>query len=376
MTMTPAEAAAAIPGWTLRECALPYGEGAPTGWQAERGGIVRGGARLESVVEQVREHERWERGQMLTIHQGDNLATLRRLADESTRFDLVELDGPYGAGLEGWDILTEAEYVQHYAERLELVRRVLQPWGVVYLFGYPEMVALVRAWAQQSGALHLRRWINWYKQVTAHKGRKVETIAFFVQAPSSGLLSEFKAALTASRKAMGLTVGKAMALTECRRHLAGKGAGMMWFEAESADVPTAHEYLELKQVFGLPDRFDMLCTLGSYEGVTDLDFIGRHYSETTRDLNDAGLRSKPVGLYLDLFRPVVPPRPEKRALILYGGSGNAAIAAGRLGYRVDICEADEARCALIQRRYAWGVERRDETPVSELGPLFASLDAA
>jgi DNA modification methylase len=307
---------------------------------------------------------------MLTIHQGNNLDTLQRLADEGQRFDLIELDGPYGAGLEGWDILTEAEYVQHYAERLSLVRQVLQPWGVCYLFGYPEMVALVRAWAQQMGTLHLRRWINWYKQVTAHKGRKVEAIALFVQSPASNLLSEFKTLLTARRKAMGLNVGQAMALTPCRKHLAGKGAGMMWFEAESSDVPTAHEYLELKRIFDIPDYFDQLCTLGSYDGVTNIDFIGRHYSEDTRDLNDNGLRSKPVGLYLDLLRPVVPPRPEKRALILYGGSGNAGIAAGRLGYRVDICETDASRCALIQRRYAWGVERRDETPTSELGPLF------
>jgi hypothetical protein len=121
----------------------------------------------------------------LTIHHGDNLDTLRGLVERGERFDLVELDGPYGAGLEGWDVLTEPEYTAHYAARLELVRQVLQPWGVVYLFGYPEMVALVRAWAQQSGALHLRRWINWYKQVTAHKGRKVEAIALFTMPASS-----------------------------------------------------------------------------------------------------------------------------------------------------------------------------------------------
>jgi hypothetical protein len=128
--------------------------------------------------------------------------------------------------------------------------------------------------------------------------------------------------------------------------------------------------LTLARVFGFnPNDWPQVCS-DSYEDVTDLDYISTHYPESTRDLNDAGLRSKPVGLYLDLFRPVVPPRPEKRALILYGGSGNAGIAAGRLGYDVTYCEADASRCALIKRRYAWGVERRDETPADELGPLF------
>jgi 23S rRNA G2069 N7-methylase RlmK/C1962 C5-methylase RlmI len=64
---------------------------------------------------------------MLTIHNADNLDVLRDLAARGEKFDLVELDGPYGAGLEGWDVLTEDEYLAHYAERLTLVRQILQP---------------------------------------------------------------------------------------------------------------------------------------------------------------------------------------------------------------------------------------------------------
>jgi hypothetical protein len=303
----------------------------------------------------------------LTIHHGDNLDTLRGLVERGERFDLVELDGPYGAGLEGWDVLTEPEYTAHYAARLELVRQVLQPWGVVYLFGYPEMVALVRAWAQQSGALHLRRWINWYKQVTAHKGRKVEAIALFTMPASAPALAAFGAMLRRERIARGWTlrdVGDASDRPWWHR------GGNLYYETGSGGHPSVADFLTLARVFGFnPNDWPQVCS-DSYEDVTDLDYISTHYPESTRDLNDAGLRSKPVGLYLDLFRPVVPPRPEKRALILYGGSGNAGIAAGRLGYDVTYCEADASRCALIKRRYAWGVERRDETPADELGPLF------
>lgn len=309
--------------------------------------------------------------QQLRIIQGNNLDALKKLSQDGEKFDLIELDGPYAAGLEaGWDCLTEDEYLAHYAERLTLVRQLLQPWGVVFVFGYPEGCAEIKAWARQSGTLHLRRWLHWHKQKTAHKGRKVEVIAMFVNAPSVNMLASFKALLTDRRKARGLTVTQAMAMTPSRQHLAGKGCGMMWFEAPSSDVPTAHEYIELKALFNIPDEYDFLCTLGSYEGITDLDYISTHYPEDTRDLNDNGLRSKPIGLYLDLFRPTMPPRDTKRALILYGGSGNAGIAAGQLGYDVTICEQDAARCEAIRRRYAWKVDHRDETPLEDLGPLF------
>lgn len=309
----------------------------------------------------------------LTIHNTDNLEALRAFAAEGARFDLVELDGPYGAGLEGWDVLTDAEYVAHYAERLTLVRQVLQPWGVVFLFGYPEMVALVRAWAAESGALHLRRWLTWYKQVTAHKGRKVEAVAVFLRDTPSAAAAAFGEVLRQRRLARGWT------LADVGR-LAGRPwwhrGGNLYFETGSGGFPSRDDFEVLCQIFEIdPTDWPNVAEAACYDEITDLDYLGRHYSETTRDLNDAGLRSKPVGLYSDLFRPVVPPRPSKRALVLYGGSGNAAIAAARLGYDVDVCETDPARCALIQRRYAWQVERRDETPVEELGPLFA-IEAA
>jgi len=328
---------------------------------------IAGGAQYPADVEAMVEEDET----MLTIHQGDNLDYLRGAVERGERFDLVEIDGPYGQGLEGWDCLSEAEYVTHYAERLALVRQVLQPWGVVEMFGYPEMVALVRAWAAETGTLHLRRWVTWYKQVTAHKGRKVEVVAVFSRPDRPEKLPAFKVWLRDERQRRSLTITQAMALTDARRHLAGKGCGMMWFEAESSDIPQVHEYWELKSLFGVPDEFDDMTTYARYEGITDLDYIGKTYAERTAGLNDAGLRSKPIGLYLDIFRPVVPPREHKRALVLYGGSGNAAIAAARLGYDVTVCEADAARCDLIRRNFAQRIEHSLEGL-----PMFEGLEAA
>lgn len=303
----------------------------------------------------------------LTIHNDDNLTILQRLAGAGERFDLIELDGPYAAGLEGWDCLTEDEYLAHYTARLPLVARCLQPWGVSFLFGYPEGCAEIKTWARQTGTLHLRRWLTWYKQVTAHKGRKVETILMFIMPPAQSALAAFGKFIKAERILRGWTLGDVG--TRAARPWWHRG-GNLYYETGSGGYPTVADFLTLSQIFDFnPNDWPQVCS-DSYDDVTDLDYIGRHYSEDSRDLNDNGLRSKPVGLYLDLFRPTVPPRETKRALILYGGSGNAAIAAGQLGYDVTVCETDPARCEYIRRRWAWKVEWRDETPVNELGPLF------
>jgi hypothetical protein len=308
----------------------------------------------------------------LTIHNDDNLAVLERLAAADEKFDLIELDGPYGAGLEGWDVLDEDALLAHYTARLPLVARCLQPWGVSFLFGYPEGCAEIKAWARASGALHLRRWLTWYKQRTAHKGRKCETVLLLVQPRMSSLAGELSRCIAAERKRLGWTIAESMRRSDINAHLAGKGGGFLWFE-NGQTLPTRLEYQRLKTIFNLPDDLDIACEVGSYTDLTDVDFISPSYPEDTRDLNDAGLRSKPVGLYTDLFRPVVPPRDTKRALVLYGGSGNAAIAAGKLGYDVVCVEQDASRCEMIRRRWAWQVERRDETPLEELGPLFQDL---
>lgn len=305
---------------------------------------------------------------MLTLHHGNNLDILDRLARAGERFDLVELDGPYMAGLEDWDTLTEDQYVEHYAARLSLVRQVLQPWGVVFVFGYPEGCAEIKAWARQTGTLHLRRWLTWYKQRTAHKGRKVETVLVFNRQPiGDALLCDFGRMLRSERERRGWTlrdVGIAAGRDWWHR------GGNFYFET-GRNAPSEPDYYTLKSVFRFGDEWDAVVSV--YDDLTNLDYLSATYPEDTRDLGDSGLRSKPIGLYHDLFRPVVPPRDDKRALILYGGSGNAGIAAGQLGYDVTIIEQDARRCEVIQRRWDWYINRKDSTPVSELGPLFQEV---
>ena len=314
----------------------------------------------------------------LTIHNCDNLEALRRFAANGDRFDLCELDGPYGANLEGWDILTDDQYLAHYTERQPLVRDVLQPWAVAFLFGYPEGCAEIKAWARQSGTLHLRRWLTWYKQRTAHKGRKCETVLVLQKhAYNPDLYPAFGALIRRIRLELGIS------LADVSKYASDRGVAQWWHRGgnmyhETAcgrELPSLQDFCILHDLFKFDaDQWSALIG-GNIDGITNIDYISATYPEDTRELNDAGLRSKPVGLYLDLFRPTVPPRDTKRALILYGGSGNAAIAAGKLGYDVDICEADPARCEMIRRRWAWQVERRDETPTAELGPLF-NMEAA
>lgn len=284
----------------------------------------------------------------MRILNGDNLQILKSL--EGERFDLAELDGPYMAGLEGWDILTEAEYIQHYAERLTALRPLLQPWGVVFVFGYPEGCAEIKSWAHRTETLYLRRWLTWYKQITAHKGRKVENVLMFGNPHQAQLVNDFRKVLKENRQSKGLKIVDVCRATGINAHLAHKVGGWLWFENEGSQIPNVYEYMKLKKFLNIPDNFDAVCVLGNYEGLTDIDYFSKQYPEQTESLNDDGLRSKPVGLYVDLFKPTIPPTEKRKALVLYGGSGNAAIAAEALGYEVTVIEQDPKRCKLIEKR--------------------------
>jgi DNA modification methylase len=273
----------------------------------------------------------------MRILNGDNLQILKSL--EGERFDLAELDGPYMAGLEGWDILTEAEYIQHYAERLTALRPLLQPWGVVFVFGYPEGCAEIKSWAHRTETLYCRRWLTWYKQVTAHKGRKVEIVLLLEKNKKENLQYVFKTWFNQECKRIGKN-----------EKLVKESVGIKGNFAVSGRLPSEPEYLKLKQVVNIPDEFDLILNWRSYEGATDIDFFSKTYAEQTESLNDEGLRSKPVGLYVDLFKLTIMPTKKRKALILYGGSGNAAIAAEALGYEVTVIEQDPKRCKLIEKR--------------------------
>ena len=287
----------------------------------------------------------------MRILNGDNLQILKSL--EGERFDLAELDGPYMAGLEGWDILTEAEYIQHYAERLTALRPLLQPWGVVFVFGYPEGCAEIKSWAHRTETLYLRRWLHWYNNRATHQGRFIQIAMMFTLAETSPLLDEFKEWLKNKRESMGLSLREARALTGINAQLLdnpnASSGGYFWYEADCSDIPSLQDYKAIAKHFNTPSRFDILPNLTSWKGLTNIDVL-RVPVEKAEQLNDKGLSSKPIKLYANLFQPTIPPTEKRKALVLYGGSGNAAIAAEALGYEVTVIEQDPKRCKLIEKR--------------------------
>jgi DNA modification methylase len=129
-------------GWTLeRVGAAAYGC-AQGGWRARKGGITRGGYRLEHVVEQVREHEAWEAEQGMTTQltqlQGDCLDLLPTLPSNSAQCIVTSppywrmrryTDSPDEIGQEA----TPAEYVEALRRVFAECRRVLRDDGVLFL---------------------------------------------------------------------------------------------------------------------------------------------------------------------------------------------------------------------------------------------------
>lgn len=119
-----------------------------------------------------------------------------------------------------------------------------------------------------------------------------------------------------------------------------------WISALSVAVTSKRPDLnQIMALFGWDDDRPMYACPSC-----DAAYISKTYIEKTETLNDDGLRSKPVGLYVDIFKPTIPPTEKRKALVLYGGSGNAAIAAEALGYEVTVIEQDPKRCKLIEKR--------------------------
>jgi SAM-dependent methyltransferase len=109
------------------------------GGRARKGGITRGGYRLEHVVEQVNEHERWEAERMQQyilneIITGDARALAPSIPDASV--DLVFTDPVY-------------DRIEDYRWLAETAARVLKPGGALLAFcgiGYlPETLDALRA---------------------------------------------------------------------------------------------------------------------------------------------------------------------------------------------------------------------------------------
>jgi hypothetical protein len=112
-------------GWTLeRVGAAAYGC-AQGGWRARKGAYVRGGYRLEHVVEQVREHDAWEAERRMQqyipneIVTGDARALAPSIPDASV--DLVFTDPVY-------------DRIEDYRWLAQTAARVLKPGGALLAF--------------------------------------------------------------------------------------------------------------------------------------------------------------------------------------------------------------------------------------------------
>lgn len=92
------------------------------------------------------------------IIEGDALKILPRLR---TAFDVVIADPPYNIGKDfgnNQDAMPLAEYVRWSEAWIRQCRRLLAPGGVLYVYGFPEILAHVAA----RYAPERQRWLQWH----------------------------------------------------------------------------------------------------------------------------------------------------------------------------------------------------------------------
>lgn len=110
------------------------------------------------------------RDRLHRLHGGDALAWLPTLAAASV--DLVFADPPYNAGREVWDTFqSDRVYLDWSARWIAEAARVLKPTGSLYVCGFSEMLADLKAVAAphfQDGSC---RWLVWHYRNKGNLGR-------------------------------------------------------------------------------------------------------------------------------------------------------------------------------------------------------------
>lgn len=112
------------------------------------------------------------------IHQGDALALIHQLANES--IDLIVCDGPYGVTENEWDRVGDIQ--QFNLHLIQLFARVLKPGGALYLFGKDNCIDFI----DYRPYLTLNRKIIWYQPSRLAQGRhnytnNYDIIAYFTK---------------------------------------------------------------------------------------------------------------------------------------------------------------------------------------------------
>ena len=102
------------------------------------------------------------------LHRGDALEWLTGVADASV--DLVFADPPYGIGKEAWDVFpSQIAYLDWSARWITEAARVLKPTGSLYVCGFSEVLADLKAIvAPRFASL---RWLVWSYRNKANLGR-------------------------------------------------------------------------------------------------------------------------------------------------------------------------------------------------------------
>jgi site-specific DNA-methyltransferase (adenine-specific) len=104
------------------------------------------------------------------VFAGDAIRWMRQL--EAGSVDLIFADPPYNAGRESWDEFSDAEaYLSWCDGWIAEAARVLKPTGSMYVCGFSEVLADLKAPAMRRFAGGSCRWLVWHYRNKANLGR-------------------------------------------------------------------------------------------------------------------------------------------------------------------------------------------------------------
>ena len=201
------------------------------------------------------------------IHQMDVLDGLNKIKDHT--IDMGIVDPPYNVGIDEWDKIKD--YKEFCRKWLNEVVRVIKPNKAIWIFGNQHSIHLIRDILDGNNDVRFRSQIIWNKGVgipNPHKFSNLyEQILYYIKVPSPKILNKFGSYIKSKRTELKISLKEIGKL--CGEEWYHRG-GHLYFETGLV-IPTVKQYIKLKEVLNLDDRYDFYF---NNHFIFDLESIG------------------------------------------------------------------------------------------------------
>jgi len=298
------------------------------------------------------------------IYNMDCLEGMKQLEDNS--IDLVVTDPPYNVGIDEWDKIKD--YKKFCNEWLNEIIRVTKPNKGIWIFGNQHSTHIIRHILEDNKDIRFRSQIIWNKGVGIPNPNNFtnlyEQILYYIKIPNSDILKDFGIYIKDRRKDLNLSLKEIGEL--CNEKWYHRG-GHLYFET-GLIIPTVNQYLKLKEVLKLDNKFDIYF---DNHFVFNLESVGEKWKYDKDKRNKRGWKNcgdvwnipqlsgtfkerlnHPTQKPIKLIRRLIKVSSNKDDIVIdcFMGSGTTALACKQLSRNFIGFEISKEYCDIANKR--------------------------